>query len=63
MTVFDATCTHTGPSDHLSAVPEISLIDHLQIEPLRAAHTDAPRWLVGRELAMTMTLYIVQLYE
>ena len=49
MTVFDATGTHTGPSDHLSAVPEISLIDHPQIEPLRAAQADAPRWLVGRD--------------
>jgi hypothetical protein len=49
MTVFDAIGTHTGPSDHLSAVAEISLIDHPQIEPLRAAHADAPRWLVGRD--------------
>ena len=60
MTVFDAFGTHSGPSDQLSAVPEISLEDHPHIEPLRAAHARrAAVWLVGvgevGRIAMTMT--------
>ena len=38
MTDTGATGTHTGRYDQLFSVPEISQVDHPQLEPIRAAH-------------------------